>query len=350
MDKAHFLPIRLRVQALILCSVLSPLGAALGTAAQAAEEKLPDIEIRALELKVEKKSTSGMVLQFTSPQEAPKDRQLLLLKDGNRPLIALRVIKLFDPQGLPQGGSRFAAQQVRSYDDFFKAEIDGSYRGILKIRDISLEELDKQVAEEAGLEVSKPDSPPPSEDKNAQSLTEAEERELKVLAYEETPNYLPETEAIGIHAAFLRLPKFESGAFYVAAAGPRYSRSLSHPIYFSDKRLQDSLAVDTSALICKILDYSDVSGDSYTLVPIIVSGRYNWHYSEDFAVFVYGGLIKPWVVGKSGTEPSVSAAASVLGSIQVALGVGATLRVGPQWYLRTDLGVDQVSLGLDLRF
>lgn len=155
---------------------------------------------------------------------------------------------------------------------------------------------------------------------------------------------------MGIHTALLRLPKFESGAFYVAAAGPRYSRTLSHPIYFSDKRLQDSLSVDVSLLVSKILDYSDVSGDSYTLVPFVVTGRYNWLYSESFGLFAYGGLIKPFVVTKSGTEPSASAAASVLGSIQVALGVGATLQVGPQWYLRTDIGVDQLSLGLDLRF
>ncbi len=332
-----------------------------GPAARANDEKLPDIEIRALDLTIEKKSTSGAVLQFTSPQEAPRDRQLILLKDGPRPLIALRVIKIFEPQGLSDGGSRFAAQRVRSYDDFFKPEIGGAFRGILKIRDLSLEELDQQVAAEKAslgkggpepspLDVSQPGAPPPAEDQTAQSLTEAEERELKVLAYEETPNYLPETDSVGIHTAFLRLPKFESGAFYVAAAGPRYSRTLSHPIYFSDKRLQDSLSLDISLLVSKILDYSDISGDSYTLLPLIVTGRYNWLYSESFGLFAYGGLIKPVVVTKSGTEPSASAAASVLGSIQVALGVGATLQVGPQWYLRTDLGVDQVSLGLDLRF
>jgi hypothetical protein len=381
MPIAQFLPKALRVQALFW-GISFALASTVALRTSAADDEppppvtapasapvsgagLPDIEIRSLQLKIEKMSTNGHVVQFTSAEPAPNDRQLILLKKITRPVLALRVIKLFDPSGLPEGGTRFVAQVVRTYDDFFKLKLEDQFRGIIKLRDITLEQLDKEVADlkqkgsapekdSAGtppvLEKTTPDAPLPPEDKSAQLLSDSEERELKSLAYEEAPNYEPEKDSLGVQFSLLRLPRFDSGVLYVAAAGPRYSKTFAHPVYFTDKHKQDSLSIDVSLLAAKILDYSDISGDSYTVLPLMAVGRYNWLYSESFGVFAYGGLIKPLVVAKSGTEPSVSQAASVLGSIQVALGVGAFLQVGPQWFLRLDAGVDQIALGLNLRY
>ena len=153
-----------------------------------------------------------------------------------------------------------------------------------------------------------------------------------------------------MQVGLLNLPKFDAGSFYVAAAGAQYSHTLYHPLWHTGREKQDSVTLDVSILASKILDYSDVAGDSYTLLPIIVTGRYNWLFTEDAGVFVYGGLLKPLVLSTSGEGPSISEASAILGSFQLALGVGAFYQVGPQWFLRVDVGIEQLSAGLALRF
>jgi len=56
------------------------------------------------------------------------------------------------------------------------------------------------------------------------------------------------------------------------------------------------------------------------------------------------------VLSTSGEGPSISEASAILGSFQLALGVGAFYQVGPQWFLRVDVGIEQLSAGLALRF
>jgi hypothetical protein len=78
--------------------------------------------------------------------------------------------------------------------------------------------------------------------------------------------------------------------------------------------------------------------------------RYNWNLSESFGVFAQTGLMKPWVLSSvtSGTDEGL--AAEILGQFQFGLGIGALWRLGPQWFARIDLGVEQLSGGITLKF
>lgn len=355
MGKLHYFLTRRWVQ-VVFCPLLAST-LLFRPAAALAEGPLPEIEVRALTLSVEKKSTSGRVILFSTTDPAPELQQLIMIKSESGPRMALRVIQRYDDP------SRFAAQSVRSYDPDFLPAVGESHRAILKIRDIQSEAEpgaapgDEQpaAAPESQLEPQTESAPQgagptPAEIKSAQDLTEAEERELKSLAYEEPPNHEPEKLAFGGHFALLRLPRFDSGALYASAAGLRYSQTVRHPLYFPGRKLQDSVSIDFSLLASKILDYSDVAGDSYTLIPMMLSGRYNWLFSENLGAFGYAGLVKPWVLSYSGDEPSASVAAEVLGSIQLAFGVGIFYQVGPQWFIRLDLGIEQVGAGLSLKF
>ncbi len=333
------------------------LGLALCPALAAAQETLPDIEIRRLDLYVEKTSTNGRVIQFTAEGAPPGARKLILIKERGLPQIALRVIKLFSAEDLGPNSSRFAAQWVRTYDFSFQMRIGASYKGILKLRDIELEALDKDVADGKENEPAAPEleptppeeSPPPEEEKSAQQLTEEEERELKALAYEEPPNLEPERDALSFVAGGYRLPEYSGGAMYLRAAGLRYSRTFLLPVWKNFRKLQDSLSADVTAVFGKRLEYAE-AGDSYTVMPLLVSMRYNWNLSESIGIFAQTGLMKPWVVSSvtSGTDEGL--AAEILGQFQFGLGIGALWRLGPQWFGRIDLGVEQLSGGITLKF
>jgi hypothetical protein len=74
---------------------------------------------------------------------------------------------------------------------------------------------------------------------------------------------------------------------------------------------------------------------------------YESHQSSSWSWFVYGGLWRNWVASQANaTELEVAA----LSLFQPALGVGAKIEVGPNWYLKLNLGIDLMSVGLSLSF
>ena len=327
---------------------------AMGTQALAQaldDEQLPDIEVRALSVTVEKMSTNRKVLQLTTTDEAPRPRQLILIKGDGLPRIALRVIRNYEAADLGNSAARFAAQRVRVYDNSFRPELGRTYGGILKLRDIELAIEPPAKAEAAPvLEPAPAESETVAEEQmSAEEITEEEERELKILAYEEPPNYEPDHDAFGLAASLVRLGDIVPGTFlYLRAAGLRYSRTFSHPVWWNAPGLQDSLSFDFSALLGTRLEFA-AAGDSYQILTTLSWLRYNLNFSEDLSVFAYTGLTKALVLSAVSTGDEALARQQI-GLIMPALGVGAQFRVGPQWYLRLDIGIEQAGASLMLRY
>ncbi|MFN7686076.1 MAG: hypothetical protein ACK5QT_11780, partial [Oligoflexia bacterium] len=230
------------------------------------ETPLADIEVSRLTFTVEKKSTNGRVLLLTTQDQAlaPALRQLILIKSEGLPAAALRVLKIFDAQDLGQNAARFAAQRVRDYNPQFNLELGTTYSGILKVRDLELEQLNqseppkepKDLNEASEGKPKEAEALPP-EERSAKEITEAEERELKILAYEEPPNFEPYRNGLGLQAALIKIADYTPGQFtYVQAAGLRYSRTVWLPVRFNSRHWQDSLSFDVSALLTKTLEYA----------------------------------------------------------------------------------------------
>ncbi len=313
-------------------------------------EQLPDIEIRKLSLTIEKMSTNRRVLQVTTGDEAPGLRQLILIKRDGLPQIALRVIRVYESGDLGPEGGRFAAQQVRAYDPAFRPEKGRTYGGILKLRDLEQTPQVSVKTEARPEPVPAENAPVAEEELSAEEITEEEERELKILAYEEPPNYEPDHDAIGLAASLVRLGDIVPGTFlYLRAAGLRYSHTFSHPVWWNEAGLQDSLSVDFAGVLGTRLEFAE-AGDSYQILSTLTWLRYNLHFSEDLSVFGYAGLQKAFVLVAVTTGANDALAQQQLGLLLPALGVGAQLRVGPQWYARLDVGIDQVGASLMLRF
>ncbi len=133
---------------------------------------------------------------------------------------------------------------------------------------------------------------------------------------------------------------------YFSGAGLRYGRTLKRNFWITKGPYQDSLTLDTGFFVYKVLNY-ETDSDAYTVMPIIMNLRYNVHFTEGLGAFVYAGFVKNFVQSAfDGSEEAVSNLSSILPSI----GVGSFFRIGPHWYLRTDVGLDMIGAGLVLRF
>jgi hypothetical protein len=147
-----------------------------------------------------------------------------------------------------------------------------------------------------------------------------------------------------------------SGRYY-SAGGIRYGYDVGRRIFVTRDDRLDTFTLEGS------LFYYSISGmdagssdntatavagtDTYTITPVAATGRYTYYYNEDFGVFVYGGFMKNFVLSSqnSSEERVVN-----LGRVIPAIGAGALLRVGPQWYTRIDAGLDMIAANLMIRF
>ena len=128
--------------------------------------------------------------------------------------------------------------------------------------------------------------------------------------------------------------------------GVRYGLSLGRMVFLRRAHVQDSIAVEAGAFFYKIINFQS-QGDSYSVLPLVGTVRYNVLFGENFGIFFYGGVVQNTVTQVSAGDPDVQAS---LQRVLPAAGGGLLFRVGPNWNARADLGYDMVGLGLTLRF
>lgn len=139
----------------------------------------------------------------------------------------------------------------------------------------------------------------------------------------------------------------QNSGSYFAAGGVRYAITLLQRPLFERMHLQDSLAIEGGTYFYKALNFSVLS-DSYLIANTIGTLRYNLLFSEDFGMFVYGGVFRNYAYATS--QQSSAAIASQLSGQGVAGGIGFFFRIAPNWNTRIDLGTDIAGLSLMLRF
>ncbi len=86
---------------------------------------------------------------------------------------------------------------------------------------------------------------------------------------------------------------------------------------------------------------------SYTMMPWIATGRYNFPLNESWSFYLYGGFYYNYVMDNVGATPAELAQIEVLA---LAGGGGFIVQTGPNWYLRLNLGVESIAGGVVLRF
>ena len=274
-------------------------------------QDLPDINATTLNLRPLKASTSKHVYLFESQSEsestsvAPPERKLLMIKKGDENVMGLRVLK-----SLPER-NEVIAKRIMKYPPYDELTIGESYVAVEKVSDhappaqTAQDKADIAEVESTPLPYDPDLDAGSSPDPNAEDMTNPEDAEAKLgmsieektVKFEHQKNWL----SLGI-AMLKNSPGPDVGSSYYVGGGLRYGYTLTDNIFTkSGGDKQDSLQVELGAFYYKIVGI-DTSNDDYTVLPIVLTGRYNYFLSEDFALFVYGGLEKPFVVASDNSS------------------------------------------------
>jgi hypothetical protein len=132
-----------------------------------------------------------------------------------------------------------------------------------------------------------------------------------------------------------------------------YSNITDRALFFRGKVPQDSLSLEYGISYYS-LDNVNGHNDDYTLLPIRIDLRYDLHLNETFSPFFYVGAQFNWVVGNAAANPATididQRTYSKLNGFGPNIGVGTFYNIGPQWYLRADLGLDRMTVGLAVKW
>ena len=132
-----------------------------------------------------------------------------------------------------------------------------------------------------------------------------------------------------------------------------FSHVVGRNVLIKNKGVQDSLSFEYGG---SYYNQTDVNGhnDDYTFFPVKAELRYDVHLSETFSAFLYGGFQYNWIASTINVDIGNSAidAASYdsLRGFQANLGIGVFYNIGPQWYLRGELGFDRLGVGLAVKW
>ncbi len=376
--------------------------------ATAAEEIAPtaEIEAKAYDIRTIRPSRSGRVYLFEMGEEGlPVDGKIFLLREGDQPVMALRVLKTY-PANL-----RIAAKKLRTYPGFDTLTRNSRYRAFEKIGDVvapvpaSPEDLqDLQDLESSSIEELPPEAPPEELEETQKALEDptgeerlpdelppdappAEELPSEDLSGETPPAEESPAEELPVEEP---APPAEEPATEDSASEEEEEEDLEYKSAHSDddeehgnyfpnqftmavgvlptpsgrppgpslkfggglqyaRNLSPGIALEGAFFYYKSAGEDSATGNTVTttMIPIVGTVRIQRHFGELWTGYLYGGLVYPWV------SSSIGASARLLQQIQIlrpAIGVGTFLQTGPNWYLRMNLGYDAISLGVSLRY
>jgi hypothetical protein len=339
-----------------------------------------------------------------SPNEgSPAIGRILLVRQENEPILALRVLKDY-----PENGT-FAAKRVRRYGDHRILSPKEAYEALEKISDIGgapiphtaqdqadLKELEapptapnpydaeapagstspptipaesglepddaispKTPSEESPLpetaeydpELDSGTSPPPGK---ADSLSPEENSGLSI---EELNELDPHRHMVSAQFGYLTNSIPTSSRHLFMGGGFRYSLTPIRMLFLRKGSIQDSVSLETGLFVYKIVKLlagTNDAIDTYTVLPVPLTVRYNIALSENFTLFAYGGMLMNFVIGATSGFATAIEALNTFGENRFApipsFGGGILFRVGPNWAARADVGYDFIGAGLVLKF
>jgi len=139
---------------------------------------------------------------------------------------------------------------------------------------------------------------------------------------------------------------FAGGLTYFSGGGVRFGRIFKRDMFSRFWNREDSLAWEASLLAFKVLFYEQPN-DSFTVVPLVGTVRYNVKLSDFVTLYAYAGLLRNFVVSSFNASDT---AIFQLNSIGIAGGGGALITIGPKWNIRVNLGIDAAAVGLVVEF
>ena len=132
-----------------------------------------------------------------------------------------------------------------------------------------------------------------------------------------------------------------------------FARAFKANLFFKQKAPQDSLSAEWGFGYYSLNNYNN-HNDDYVLLPLKMELHYHVHFSEGFGMFLYTGIQYNMILSTQNVNVSSSAldqtAYNSLHGFQANLGLGILYNIGPQWYLRGELGLDRLAIGLAVKW
>ncbi len=358
-------------------------------------EILPDIDTHQFGATPIQKSDSGRIYLFeTAAQDIPKTGNLVMVQAQKKPVMAFRVLKT-DP-----ANSQFIGKRVRRYDQVGELTLKHSYNCIEKISDLVAappgiteapipeaapppspnegmppppgappqsmappasqdDELDAKPEKRSGgkLDVNDFDdeldtstSPVNQKKKVDDEFTDEDENANTKSAFEidEAHRISPFRNMITVQIGqYKNMSNFSLGnGEGESGMGVFYSRAFAQDVFVMARAPQDALSLEMGFEYYRRINF-DQANDSYTLVPLIGALRYDLHFTSSISMFGLFGFQYNWISGS--VNPSDATIAKIQGP-QPDLGIGALFNIGPQWYVRLDLGLDRMAIGLCVKW
>lgn len=287
------------------------MGIVLSPVASAVESS--SIEAKAYDIKTVRPSKSGRVYLFEKPESGlPVDGKLFLIRDGDIPVMAMRVLKTYTVK------NRIAAKKLKTYPGYELLERGSQYRAFEKVGDSVL--------------------PVP--------MTLEDTNDLKELEALESMEITPLPEAASDEIDYYFPNEFTMATGFVGNSeipGAEFSGGLLYGRHFSP-----DLVFETGFYYYKAAGpVEDVGDVTLTVIPFVGSLRIQKQYGNMWTLYGYGGFIYPFIASQIGATNTYLRQIQVLAP---ALGVGAFLQTGPNWYLRLNLGIESINLGVMLRY
>jgi hypothetical protein len=392
----------LRISTFYLVIVILGLFSARATFADEVSEiaENKEIDAKAYDLKTIRPSKSGRVYLFQKTEDGfPVDGKIFLLRQGDTPVMAFRVLKSYPDT------KRIAAKKLLPYEGFAKLEKGSEYRAYEKVGDKvkpvppspedlkDLKELESESPEElpppppaedpTTTELHEPapgeplggananDVPPPPEDEKLIPVEEKPTEEKPAEALSEEPRDVDlemkdseeEDEADEVGSYFPNFFTVETGLLFDSKV-PGPSSKFSMGLLYSrivGRALDSGIALEGGLFYYQSSGAVNGSTISTTIIPVLGTIRYQRRYSDLWTPYGYAGAELPIVASNVGATKKQLAQ---MQSPFILFGGGTFIQTGPNWFMRLNLGFligqdtnnkiafgfENLTLGVTLRF
>ncbi len=348
-------------------------------------EQVRPIEAEEFRVTYKKSSHSGRVMMFEDASEnRPRPGKILLLKKDNDDVVAIRVLKNYP--------GKFAAKTVLPINEL---KPDTEYRAIKKLgekiialirerekrgKDLDAAKTDEDLAKEVspddneldrGIPLQKgktkkvlpsrpdgaaaPGMPEPLFTKDGGELTadsieiKDEDEQYSDLSVQEDLPIEPSRHAVTLEYGSLKSVDQNANPATYSGIGLRYGFNIWRMALWHRKTLQDMLTLEAGLFYYTISGFVEAD-DSVTVYPFVGDVRYTLLIGESLGLFGYLGFVKNTASAGNGASAALTSAVLALNGTHAALGVGATLKIGPSWAVRLDVGSDLFGIGAVLKF
>ena len=125
-----------------------------------------------------------------------------------------------------------------------------------------------------------------------------------------------------------------------------YNEIVDKGVWFRGQAPQDSLSLEGGIGFYSRMNLTGIF-DNYDILPIRAEILYTLQFNPTFAFLTEVGGQFNWVIS---TDKATTEGVNQVSGFQPNLGIGFLYNIGPQWYVRGDLGLDRVGIGLAVKW